>query len=99
MHLSHACTQESTRSAEMLSASRRTGETGTLLYTYDYDLDTTRGRKRIISTVAVAEGKLFILNGTMKCAGAEPGCAPLGGPEVAKVVRAAAETFDVLRAR
>ena len=45
--------QESTERAAMLSTSARRGSAGTLLYTYDYRIDTTRGRKRIISTVCV----------------------------------------------
>ncbi len=36
--------QESTERAAMLSTSARRGAGGTLMYTYDYRIDTTRGR-------------------------------------------------------
>ena len=40
---------------------------GTLFYDFDYVIDTTRGTKRIMSTVAVAGRKLYIAQGTIKC--------------------------------
>ena len=50
----------------MLATAARRSSSGTLIYTYDYRIDTTRGKKRIISTVAVAKQKLYICNGTIK---------------------------------
>lgn len=65
------------------------------MYTYDYKVDTTRGKKRIISTVAVADNKLFILNGTIKCTAPGLDCRPVGGPGITEKVQAAAQSFDV----
>ena len=88
--------QESTERASMLATSARRGSSGTLMYTYDYRIDTTRGKKRIISTVAVARQKLFILNGTIKCAGGGlADCEPVGGEGAVEAIQAAAQSFDV----
>lgn len=87
--------QESTEGAEMLSTAQRRGASGTLIYSYDYRIDTTRGRKRIISTVAVAKQKLYILNGTIKCSAAGNGCEPLAGDDTVAAIQAAAQSFDV----
>lgn len=38
------------------------GSGGVLLYVYEYDLDSTRGRKRVLNTLAIARNQLFILN-------------------------------------
>lgn len=32
---------------------------------YEYDLDSTRGRKRIFNTVTIVNSKLYILNGKL----------------------------------
>jgi hypothetical protein len=79
----------------MLGSAQRRGSSGTLIYTYDYCIDTTRGRKRIISSVAVAKQKLYILNGTIKCAAAGTDCEPLGGAGTVEAIQAAAQSFDV----
>ena len=80
----------------MLGATERRGSiNGTLIYTYDYRIDTTRGRKRIISSVAIAQQKLYILNGTIKCSAAGTGCEPLGGAGTVEAIQAAAQSFDV----
>lgn len=91
-------TQESTERADLLTSSSRRGDNGTLIYTYDYKIDTTRGKKRIISTVAIAGQKLFILNGTVKCSKAGLDCDPVGGPGLIEKVLAASSTFDVISA-
>ena len=80
----------------LLSSASRRGENGTLIYSYDYKLDTSRGKKRVISTVAVAGQKLYILNGTVKCSKPGPDCSPLGGPGVVESVQAASSSFDIL---
>lgn len=38
-----------------------------LLYDFEYDLDSTRGRKRILNTVTIYRSKLYILNAQYKC--------------------------------
>ncbi len=90
------CPQESTESVELVSSSSRRGEKGTLIYTYDYILDTTRGKKRIVSTVAVAGQKLYIINGTIKCSKSGLDCSPVGGPDIVASVQAASQSFDIV---
>ena len=49
-----AAAQESTKSVEMISeGSRSTGTGGVTVYDYLYELDSTRGRKQIFSTVGI----------------------------------------------
>ena len=50
----------------MVHQAERTSS-GTLFYDFDYVIDTTRGARRIMSTVAVAGRKLYIAQGTIKC--------------------------------
>ena len=50
----------------MVHQAERTAS-GTLFYDFDYVIDTTRGTKRIMSTVAISGRKLFIAQGTIKC--------------------------------
>ena len=88
--------QESTESVELVSSSSRRGEKGTLIYSYDYILDTTRGKKRIVSTVAVAGQKLYIINGTIKCLKSGRNCSPVGGPDIVASVQAALQSFDIV---
>jgi hypothetical protein len=38
-----------------------------MLYDYEYELDSTRGRKRILNTVTIVAAKLFIVNAQHKC--------------------------------
>lgn len=84
--------QESTKSVEVLSESQRTAsQSGTLMYDLEYELDSTRGRKRILSTVAVKNKKLYIVNGTYKCG--EELCND-AGPTV-KVMQAMLNSFDL----
>lgn len=60
-------------------------------------LETTRGKKRIISTVAIKGRKLYICNGTVKCNAAGPlECDPAGGPGTIDAVELASQSFDVL---
>lgn len=37
------------------------------MYDFEYDLDSTRGRKRILNTVTIYRSKLYILNAQYKC--------------------------------
>lgn len=59
--------KESTRSVSMQSQSQRQNDNGTITYNFDYIIDSTRGTKRVLSTVAIARQKLFIVNGNIKC--------------------------------
>ena len=61
--------QESTKSIEMLNESQTTAPSGTQFYNFDYTISTTRGDKRVISGVAVANNNLYIVNGSIKCSG------------------------------
>lgn len=46
-------TQESTLGVQLVSQSSRDGTAGATLYEYEYELDSTRGRKRILNTVTI----------------------------------------------
>ncbi|XP_055801241.1 psbP domain-containing protein 2, chloroplastic [Solanum dulcamara] len=55
--------KESTKEAEVVSVSERTGEGGLQVYEFEYKVDSTRGGlKRILSAAFVASGKLYLLN-------------------------------------
>jgi hypothetical protein len=49
----NALLQDSTEGLELLSSSARSIANGALLYEYEYDLDTSRGRKIILNTVTI----------------------------------------------
>ena len=53
----------------MLHQGSRQGASGVTIYDFDYAISTTRGDKRIISSVAVNDNKLIIANGSLKCKG------------------------------
>jgi len=84
--------QESTKSVEMLQQSSRTAASGTEFYDFDYTISTTRGDKRILAAVGVANGNLYIVNGGIKCEGA--GCT--GSSPLIEIIRKSTTTFDVL---
>jgi len=69
---------------------------GSCEYAVHVQIDTTRGKKRIVSTVAIKGRKLYICNGTVKCS--KPGleCDPVGGPGMIEAVEAVSQSFDVL---
>ncbi len=48
-------------------SSRRLPDSNALLYDFEYELDSTRGRKRILNSVTIYDSKLFILNAAYKC--------------------------------
>jgi hypothetical protein len=79
-------------SAEMLSQVERAAPGGVRIYDFEYKLSTTRIRKVVLASVAIACGRLFILNGQAGCGGGEGACA--GAPAVALLRRVAA-SFDV----
>ena len=72
---------------------RKGGSSGVTIYDYEYELDSTRGRKRILSTVAIAGRKLYIVNGTAKCEG---GACDGAAEYAAALMRRAAATFDTV---
>jgi hypothetical protein len=43
-------------------------------YVYEYDLDSTRGRKRILNTVTITGSRLYILNAMYKCEKDDEAC-------------------------
>jgi PsbP len=86
--------QESTKDVQLLrQAARKGAHSGVTVYDYEYELDSTRGRKRILSTVAIAHRKLYIVNGTAKCEGDSCGGA---AAETAALMVQAADSFDAL---
>ncbi|CAN4106970.1 unnamed protein product [Withania somnifera] len=55
--------KESTKEAEVVAVSERTGKGGLQVYEFEYKVDSTRGGlKRILSAAFVASGKLYLLN-------------------------------------
>lgn len=79
---------------ELVSSGTRAGTTGATLYGYEYELDSTRGRKRIFNTVTIWDSKLYILNGQYKCASADDGgCAE--SEQLGALLRHMAGSFDV----
>ncbi|GIL79873.1 hypothetical protein Vretifemale_9042 [Volvox reticuliferus] len=84
--------KESTLDVVLLASSQRVGTSGATLYEYEYELDSTRGRKRIFNTVTIFNARLYILNASYKCD--KEGCA--GGLESdVQLLRQVAATFDV----
>ena len=53
--------QESTLSVEVLSASQRRSSRGALLYEVDYLLDSSRGRKRVLTAACIDASTLYLL--------------------------------------
>lgn len=60
--------KESTIDVRMLTNTQVALNSGVLAYNFEYELESTRGRKRLLSTVAIADRKLYIVNGVIKCA-------------------------------
>jgi hypothetical protein len=58
--------QESTISATLLRKELRPSS-GNVIYEYEYDLDSTRGRKRILNVVTIHDSRLYIVNAQCKC--------------------------------
>ncbi|KAL6748977.1 PsbP-domain-containing protein [Haematococcus lacustris] len=89
--------KESTLGVSLLTSIERLspGSSGARLYEYEYELDSTRGRKRVINTVTIHKARLYILNAAYKCeAGALPECAT--DPQALSTMRDAAMSFQVL---
>jgi hypothetical protein len=101
--IAYAGTQESTLSVAMVSQGTRVqeGDSAAQLYDYEYELNSTRGRKRILNTVTIFNGKLYILNAAYKCdkpggADAQPGnVSCIAPPESLELLRGIAASFRV----
>jgi hypothetical protein len=65
--------QESTISVDLLLSESLKLPSGDTAYKFEYDLNSTRGRKRILNLVTISQARLFIVNGQCKCVG--DGCA------------------------
>jgi len=73
-------------------------------YCYEYDLDSTRGRKRILNVVTIAGSRLYIVNGQVKCgkavaaeAAGDDGAPPLVTAATCELDGAAAAALAALR--
>lgn len=73
--------------------SSKLGRSGALLYSYDYEISTTRARKRIITAVTIFNSKLFIVTGTCKCPKAACGVEEEG---VVASLKECVDSFDPL---
>lgn len=69
---SSRCMQESTISVDLLQSDARTLATGEEAYSYEYELRSTRGCKRVFNVVTISNSKLYIVNAQCKCT--EEGC-------------------------
>ena len=67
-----AFVQESTNSASVISKMETTLADGTPVYIVEYYLDSTRGTKRVITSVTITKRKLFIANATLFDSPSEP---------------------------
>lgn len=92
MPTSNLVLQESTLDVALIQESSHRGKSGTLIYDIEYELNSTRGRKRILSTVGIANKKLFIVNGNFKCS--PDGCN--GQDANVTMLRQIASTFDII---
>lgn len=82
-------------STAMLSSSVR-GSPPNTTYEFEYEVDSTRGKKRLLAAVTVAGSKLHILNASVGCGKGETAtCAPLEA-DLQRLRRAIA-SFDVDR--
>jgi hypothetical protein len=54
--------QPSTNDTQLVRVMERQAQGNTPLYALEYTLDSSRGKKRILSAVTVASRKLYILN-------------------------------------
>ncbi|KAG1671149.1 hypothetical protein FOA52_005403 [Chlamydomonas sp. UWO 241] len=82
-------------SVEMVSTSTRTSGAATL-YVYEYDLDSTRGRKRILNTVTITGSRLYILNAMYKCEKDDEACNSEAVVATVARLRGLASSFEVV---
>jgi len=98
--------KESTLGVQLIKQYTRTsaGSTGALLYCYEYELNSTRGLKRILNTVTIYDSRLYILNAQYKCEKVKEeggvtsgGCDAESGPATLALLRGVADSFEVLQ--
>ncbi|CAG9460546.1 unnamed protein product [Pedinophyceae sp. YPF-701] len=87
--------KDGTLGAELLSSGSRQGTGGVPVYDYTYAVDSTRGLKRISTTVTIADRKLFIANGQFKC-DKERGCDAEGAAEAIEQMTAAVRSLALV---
>ena len=64
--------KESTKSIDLVDSGKRASSDGAAeLFTYEYVLDSTRGKKHVFNAVAITGSKLYILNAQCKDKGTE----------------------------
>ena len=62
------------------------------MYDFQYELESTRGRKRIANCVTIVNSKLYIVNGNVSCGKEECGADAQGEAEM---VQRAAQSLQV----
>jgi len=72
-------------------ASDNGADEGVMYYDFDYSLETTRGNKRVVSTVTINKYKLYIANGQYFCGDA---CSDEGAEKLA-VIKEALNSFSI----
>jgi PsbP len=85
--------QESTLGVELLQQLTKTDSTGTKLYEFEYELNSTRGRKQILNVVTISDATLYIVNGQHKCG--KDACSQEDAAAM-KLLRKSANTFLLL---
>lgn len=84
--------KESTLSVSMLVQEQRDTPFGAV-YDFVYELESTRGRKRIVNCVSIVNSKLYIVNGTAGCGKEACGA---GQEAVVDVLLQAAKSLEIL---
>lgn len=85
--------KESTTGVELLRQATRKGQSGVTIYDFEYELDSTRGRKRILNTVAISRRQLYIVNGAAKC---DRNICDGAAEAAMQLMRLSADSFDLL---
>lgn len=75
----------------LLTQRERVAAAGVPVYEYEYELDSTRGRKRVLNAVCVWQSKLYILNAVTKCGKEQGQCKE----DVLATLRGVMGTFEL----
>lgn len=84
--------KDSTMAVAVVTKAQRSATSNNLAYDFVYELESTRGRKRIITTVMIVHGKLFIANGMVPCG--REGC-EIQAIETANVLEFATKSLNI----